>query len=294
VESAKQDAAGAYRNDTTDIIGGSAGIALYLLYAAEQLKEPRLVELAASAGRSLIARAMPAEKGNKWAMTADFPRLMPNFSHGTAGIAYVLAELHRKTGEKAFLDAALQGAEYLLSIANTEGGVCLIFHHEPEGKDLYYLGWCHGPVGTARLFYLLEQTTGDKRWEKATRQSAEGILKSGIPEQRTPGFWNNVSQCCGSAGVVEFFLDLARVYKDRKYSRMAQKMAREVISRATVEGGGARWIQAEHRVQPDLLIAQTGYMQGASGIAMMFLHLDAFQKGKGRGIQLPDSPFPAN
>ena len=39
-----------------------------------------------------------------------------------------------------------------------------VFHHEPDGEDLFYLGWCHGPVGTARLFYRLHQATGDRQW----------------------------------------------------------------------------------------------------------------------------------
>ena len=188
----------------------------------------------------------------------------------------------------------MECAEYLLSVAYTEGGVCLVFHHEPEGEDLYYLGWCHGPVGTARLFYKLHQITDQPRWQKAVKDSAKGILESGIPEQETPGFWNNVSQCCGSAGVVEFFLDLAGVYGAETYSAMAHKMARQVVSRATTAAHGIQWIQAEHRVQPELLIAQTGYMQGASGIAMMLLRLDAFQKGLSRGIRFPDSPFQGN
>ena len=38
---------------------------------------------------------------------------------------------------------------------------------------------------------------------------------------------------------------------------------------------GLRWVQAEHRVRPELLVAQTGYMQGAAGIGMWLLRLDA-------------------
>ena len=32
-------------------------------------------------------------------------------------------------------------------------------------------------------------------------RGARGISSSGIPERRTAGFWNNVSVCCGNAGV---------------------------------------------------------------------------------------------
>jgi hypothetical protein len=52
-----------------------------------------------------------------------------------------------------------------------------------------------------------------------------------------------------------------------------------------------RWIQAEHRINPDLLVAQTGYMQGAAGVGMLLLHLDQFGRGKKAQIFFPDSPF---
>ena len=70
----------------------------------------------------------PDGGGRKWRMDPTFERLMPNFSHGTAGIAYFLATLHRETGRQEFLDAALAGARYLQSVANTTGDSCLIFH----------------------------------------------------------------------------------------------------------------------------------------------------------------------
>jgi lantibiotic modifying enzyme len=216
---------------------------------------------------------------------------MPNFSHGTAGVAYFLASLYAETKKKEFLDAALAGASYLKSIANTSGDGCLIFHNEPDGKDMYYLGWCHGPVGTARLFYRLYQVTGDKAWMEWTEKSARSVMASGIPEKQTPGFWNNVSVCCGSAGVAEFFLNLHRVTLNSKYLDYAKRVTAQILAKGTRDESGLRWVQAEHRIKPELLIAQTGYNQGAAGIGMWLLHLDAFQNGKKSWISLPDSPF---
>src|SRR5215813_11097735 len=204
-------------NDSTDIISGSAGVGLFLLYAARELKDPASRDTAIRAGRRLIAVGRPEAAGINWRMSPKFPRSMPNFSYGTAGVAYFLATLYSETKKKEFLDAALAGAKYLQSIADTEGDGCLIFHNEPDGKDLYYLGWCHGPVGTARLFYRLYQATGDKTWMEWTRKSARSVMSSGIPEKQTPGFWNNVSVCCGSAGVAEFFLSLHRLTRDPTY-----------------------------------------------------------------------------
>jgi lantibiotic modifying enzyme len=291
IERARKVGKGIEWNDTTDIIGGGAGIGLFLLYAARELNDPSLRELAVRAARRLIELARPEKNGLKWAMSPSFARLMPNFSHGTAGIAYFLATLYQQNRDREFLDAALAGARYLENVARTDGDICLVFHNEPDGKDLYYLGWCHGPAGTARLFYRLFQATGDREWMKWVARSARGIMTSGIPERQTPGFWNNVSQCCGSAGVAEFFLDLHRVTRQRDYLDFSKRVTARLLTKATRDRNGISWIQAEHRVKPDLLLAQTGYMQGSAGIGMLLLHFDQLQNGKRRVITFPDSPF---
>lgn len=291
VERARKAGKGIEWNETTDIIAGGAGIGLSLLYTARELKEPAFREPAIQAAHRLIELGTPEATGMKWRMNPSFARLMPNFSHGTAGIAYFLATIYQETKKREFLDAAVAGANYLRAVAKTDNGACLVFHNEPEGKDLYYLGWCHGPVGTARLFYRLYQVTGERDWMDWVEKSARGIIQSGIPERQTPGFWNNVSQCCGSAGVAEFFLSLHRATRDRKYLDYSKQVTTQLLSKATRDNDGMRWVQAEHRIRPELLVAQTGYMQGAAGIGMLLLHLDGFQRGKKPSIVFPDTPF---
>jgi len=63
------------------------------------------------------------------------------------------------------------------------------------------------------------------------------------------------------------------------------------MAKAKVEDGRMKWIQAEHRTRPELLMAQTGLMQGASGIGLFLLHLDVFEQRKRPTINLPDSVF---
>jgi lantibiotic modifying enzyme len=279
-------------SNTTDIIAGTAGIGLFLIYAEDTLQAPGGRAYAMRAGDRLLDLGIPDKGGTKWAMDQTFPRLMPNFSHGTAGIAYFLATLYKATHQQRFLDGAIAGARYLQAIAKTDGDICLVQHDQPDNLDLYYLGWCHGPAGTARLFYQLYTVTGDKMWMTWVVRSADGILKSGIPEQRTPGFWNNVSQCCGSAGVAQFFLDLYGATKERRYLDFAGKMTADLLGRATRDSRGTRWVQAENRTQPDVLVAQTGYMQGAAGIGTWLLHLDGVQRQRAPFVHFPDSPWP--
>ena len=283
--------AGVEWSSVTDIISGSAGTGLFLIYASHETKDRTWLDLASRAAARLIELGKPERGGLKWAMDPQLPRLMPNFSHGTAGIAYFLARLYQETKRKEFLDAASAGAKYLLSVASTEGETCRIFHDEPDGKDLYYLGWCHGPAGTARLFYALSEATGDASWLNWVRRSANALLKSGIPEKQTPGFWNNDGICCGLAGVGEFFLDLGRVLKDKSYLEFCDRVTARLLARATLAGNQISWVQAEHRVRPDFLVAQTGYMQGAAGIGTFLLHLDAAARGARGKIIFPDTPF---
>ena len=283
--------AGVEWGSTTDIISGNAGTGLFLIYAARETKDGSWLDLAARAGARLAELGRPENGGLKWAMVPDFPRLMPNFSHGTAGIAYFLAALYKETKDRKFLDAALAGAKYLLSVAKTEGDSCLIFHDEPDNRDLYYLGWCHGPVGTARLFYLLYEVSGDGSWLDWVRKSANALLQSGIPDEETPGFWNNAGICCGLAGVGEFFLDLYKALGDKSYLEFSKRVTARLLAKASVENGNMSWVQAEHRTRPDYLFAQTGYMQGAAGIGTFLLRLDAADRAKTRRVIFPDTPF---
>jgi lantibiotic modifying enzyme len=291
-ERSQKTGAGVQWNDVTDVISGISGTGLFLLYAAHELKDKQALDLATGAGERLIELGRPENGGLKWAMSPTTKNLMPNFSHGTAGTAYFLATLYERTRKRKFLDAALKGAVYLKSIAETEGETCSIFHNEgEEGKHLHYLGWCHGPAGTARLFYRLYRATGDSTWLRWTESSARSVLKSGIPDRQLPGFWNNVSQCCGNAGIAEFFLDLFKITRKAEYLRFATRMTDNLLARSTREGRGLKWIQAENRTAPDSVLAQTGYMQGAAGIGMELLHLDSVAHGKQWKIRLPDSPF---
>ena len=116
-------------------------------------------------------------------------------------------------------------------------------------------------------------------------------MQSGIPERQTPGFWNNVSQCCGHAGVGEFLIALYRISHDEAYRDFAQRMTADLLRRATEDASGISWVQAEHRTRPELLVAQTGYMQGAAGIGTYCLHLEAVERGTDPAIVLPDCPF---
>ena len=278
-------------NNTADVMSGRAGIGLFLLYVDDLFHDRDSLTLAVRAGSHLLDLAIPENEGSKWTTDPTAKRVVPNFSRGVAGIAYFLATLYTKTNDTLFLNAAESGAKYLIATATTDGDVCLLPYEQPGSTDVFYLGWDHGPAGTARLFYRLYQATGDETWMTWVKKSANGILTSGIPEKRTPGFWNNVGQGSGSAGVAQFLLDMYGATKDQKDFDFAKKMTDDLIARATRDDRGTRWVQAEDRTQAGNLLAQTGYMQGAAGIGTWLLRLDAGQKGRPPFVRFPDTPW---
>ncbi|MCI0436953.1 MAG: hypothetical protein L0271_25435 [Gemmatimonadetes bacterium] len=277
-------------SESSDIISGGAGIALFLLYAADRLEAPGAIELAGRAGQRLLELGQPAAGGLKWAISPRVTNLYPNFSHGAAGVGYALATVFERTRTPALMEGALAAAAYLDAVADRSDG-CKVFHHEPGGESLFYLSWCHGGAGTARLWHRLAKVTGDAAWTERIHCSARGITAMGAPEKRSSGYWENISQCCGSAGVGEFFLSAHRLWPEHGYLEVARRAAGDIVARGAAENGGIKWVQAEHRVRPELLVAQTGFMQGAAGVGTFFLRLSAFATGSEPVLRLPDSPF---
>jgi lantibiotic modifying enzyme len=274
-----------------DIVSGTSGTGLALLALDAEYNDAGLLQLAHDAARRLSTLGVAEHGGLKWAMNPTFARRMPNFSHGTAGVAYFLATVAERTNDGELLDVAAQGATYLRNVANkTANGGWRVFHSEPGNESLYYLSWCHGPAGTARLYERLGRSAKYKALGGEVARLAQGTIDSGVPE-RSPGFWNNISQCCGNCGVVEFFTTLYRTSRDEKHVDYAKRVMDDALGRATEENGGLKWIQAEHRVQPDNVVAQTGLMQGAAGVGLALMHLDNAMKGRADRIMLPDNPW---
>lgn len=283
--------AGVEWNPSTDIISGSSGIGLTLLSLADEAKGVDARKLASDAGNRLVERGQASEGGLTWLIQPGMPRNYPNFSHGTAGVSYFLSRLSASSKKREHLDAALSGERWLRGrMTTTASGGRMIYHSAPGNEQIFYLSWCHGPVGTARLYRSLSQVTGDASWNARVEQLALAVRDMKVPE-RSPGFWNNISQCCGNCGVSEFFVAMHRHSRDARHLAFAEEVGHDTLARATAEGDGFKWVQAEHRVRPELLVAQTGLMQGAAGVGLAMLHLDGAREGRKPLVRLPDDPW---
>jgi lantibiotic modifying enzyme len=217
-------------------------------------------------------------------------RRFPNFAHGTAGIGFFLARLAQATGEPRFLDASLAGTEWIMTTVRTGNDTCAAYHHDPDGTELFTLGWCHGPPGLGWLFRQLELTTGSADWRGWVRRAARADLTSGIPERREPGFWDNVARCCGSAGVAEFFLDLHRLEGQPADLAFAVTLVDDLLERAISDRSGMWWSNHEFRLPEPDLPPETTYLQGAAGIGSTLLRLHRHLAGDPWTVRWPHAP----
>ena len=79
-----------------------------------------------------------------------------------------------------------------------------------------------------------------------------------------------------------FAVEVCRATSVRRRVELAEveRQLRTQAAAAERDGAAARWPQAENRVRPEQVAAQTGYMQGAAGIGRMFLELRAARDGR--------------
>lgn len=277
---------------------GAAGAGLVLLYAHDAGLHPDALANAVAVGERMLEVAEPDADGLRWRMMNDMPFAFtaPNFAHGGAGVGYFLLQLHKATGEARWLDAAMEAARYVMSRASAVGerGGRLVCHTEEARKPIFYLGACHGPAGTGRLLLELHAVTGQARWLDDARALMEGLVATGAPETRSKGLWNNHGQCCGDAGIGDFALLMAARTGETAWRDLAARCADTILADAERAGDGPdadiRWRDAEHRDRPDFIQAQTGYMQGAAGIASFLIHLATTDAGAPVKIPLPDWP----
>lgn len=271
---------------------GAAGAGLAMLYGHRNDLHPEALGWAVAVGERLLEVGEADPDGTRWRLMSDMPFAFtaPNFAHGGAGVGYFMAELYKATEDERYLSAAKEAARYVLSRATSVGDGRLVCHTEEARKPIFYLGACHGPAGTGRLFLELYAITGEAQWLEEAKALTRGLLSLGAPETRSKGLWNNHGQCCGDAGVGEYALLMARRTGEEAYLDLARRCAKVIVAGSTLDGDQRRWIQAEHRDRPEFVQAQTGYMQGAAGIASFLVHLDTALAGQPVKIALLDWP----
>lgn len=220
--------------------------------------------------------------------------IKPNFEVGTAGSGFVLARLYEFTGKKEYLEMAKKCADFLIGCQIPQKkGALIPFRWDSPEQSLCYLGTCSGPAGTCRFFYLLYQLTGDSLYQQEIVTLVDGMEAVGAPEFQSPGLWNNLTMCCGHAGILQFFISLYLTDGNERWYRLAERTAQVILGeKDTLQDESVRWQVALERIKPDVFSEHLGYYTGTAGIAASLLQMYLLEKHQFHWERFMDDPFP--
>jgi hypothetical protein len=264
----------------TDVVLGTVGVVLTAVWTGGEQSGA-----VTTAGCDALLRAADrTPAGLDWGSVPHAASRGPNFSHGTAGIAAALAVAGTALGRPDYVEAAVQGAQHLLSVGSLADDGFVVPHTIPparrEVEPLTYT-WCHGPAGTSYLFAALREAgvadVSGRPVGELRQRCLHSVLTSGIPQRLRPGFWDNDGRCCGTAGVGDVLLDAAQdaatPARADELLGAAVTMADALVERVVRDDAGARWRFVEYRIAEPLLPPGTAWMQGAAGIGAFLLRL---------------------
>ena len=278
---------------------GTAAVLMGALWAGRQGEKAGAV--AERAVELLLAEREELPTGVNWQFVSPRFRAepgaeMPNFSHGLAGIAAMLAIAGVELDRPDLITVARRGAEHLVTLGiNDDKGfrVARVIPWEERHGDEFTYNWCHGGPGTSLLFAALDYAGVDEVAGEATmtwhRRCLDSARNSGIPERLHPGFWDNDGRCCGTAGVGDVFLDSWLRGGDKRDLEFAVRLGDALVDRAFREDGSAYWRFLEHRNEDPLLPPGVGWMQGAAGIAAYLFRLQRVLDGDSTTIARMDN-----
>jgi lantibiotic modifying enzyme len=205
-------------------MGGSAGAIIALVAMSRSVGCLGDHELAISIGEELCRAA--ARHDNVWTWdpevasghgTASAP--LTGLSHGAAGIALALLELHAATRRQEFLEGATGAFAYEDSLFDPVlgnwpdlRGIDVLGESPPAPR--YVRAWCHGAPGIA-LARLRASALDSARAEAhlAIARAAIDTTFRAIEENITrPG--SDASLCHGMAGLLEIALEGGRILNE--------------------------------------------------------------------------------
>ena len=279
-----------------------AGTALYLLYAAKAYGRPEWIRTATAALDAIQETGTEALTGGvRYTGLTNMVRIMegieddsfdlPNFCYGSAGIGYAFARAYQASGEKKYLDAAVNAARYLEGIAEVEGDAALTPYRLPDLESVHYLSNCHGISGVIRLFYLLYDITGEQEFYDWIRKYIRGFEATGAPELHSNGYWNCFSFCCGPAGYADMFSAVYLKFREPRDLSLAERCASVILSEAHAEERGISWYQAFKRIDPADVTREIGYYSGAAGIGAALTQVYLAGREKAPAFRLLEEPY---
>jgi type 2 lantibiotic biosynthesis protein LanM len=254
-----------------DIVSGSAGVIPVLLKLHSGFGAEFLLDLALRHGDMLLQSAHRGDEGWSWT-TGDGTRHrnLTGFSHGTAGVAWSLLELHSKSGNQRFLNAAQEAFRYERHWYSPQWENWPDFRSSSEtGDPGYVAGWCHGAPGIGlsrvRAFQLFGDPNCRAEAEIAVRTTTR-ILNSALSNGQ-----GNYSLCHGHCGNAELLICAGDVLGDEGSIKAVHQIAEDALQKYSIEKNPWPCGVLNGGETPDLML-------GLAGIGHFYLRLYDRQK----------------
>ena len=293
-----RDADGVHWSDKfNDLLYGDAGTVLYLAHLAQRHKDAKAWNLARLGAHSLLKQSIEEGDTRHWLFRRDKPFNLPNFSHGTAGVAYVLATVASVTGDDMYSDAAAAGFRYLRSVAEIEDGQLRMPYGwgSDDWEGLYEFGWAQGLVGTAMALLRMQQFDIDANeaatYLRLTRQTLASIDLPGKPAEPFAEPSTPLDFRFGRASVLSLACYWAAQFpNDPKIKQLCVDLYEHIAAAAVREKDMAHWLVDAPAFMGGGRAAYTGLFHGAAGIGLALLSAHADLTGRPRYDDLPDDP----
>ncbi len=242
-----------------DVIGGCSGLIGSLI----RLGTESSLVLARAAGVHLVNSQR--EDGSWSKGTKQQPGLL-GFSHGTAGHAAALSQLHASTGIGEFRTAAINALSYERRFFDLEKGNWPDFRRNTTGV---MTSWCHGAPGIALGRACL---WGTVLWD----EQASDELNAGLRTTATTSVQSGDHLCCGSLGLVALMRVLLQgpwtISADvrRDCVNAISSTLYSILRRCGLSRPDLRCFTTAHES-----ITLPGFFNGLSGMAMALINTSA-------------------
>lgn len=283
-----------WSDDFNDVLYGDAGTILFLSWYAGQTGNEQALAMAHRGARFLLSQGDDSGEGMFWYFRRSKPFNLPNFSHGTAGVAYVLATVAAQTNDAALHQGAQAGFDYIRSIAEiVDGQLRIPYGWGSDSWDgLYEFGWAHGLAGTTSLFVRLQQVGIDAAAAAEYEQLARYTLQNiNLPDKPASPFAEPATpldQRFGRAGVLNIAGGWSET--DANARRLRIDLWASIAHAAIPDGNGVHWEVAAPEFMGGGLAAYTGVLHGAAGIGLAALQMHAHLMHREPYVDLPDQP----
>jgi hypothetical protein len=267
-----------------DVLSGTAGIVLGLLHLHEASGAPWLLELIELGIQRLLQQACVSPHGVYWDRSPQLIRGLCGFSHGAAGIGWVLLAVGQYTHNAAFSWLAEQAFAYESAYYNAAQQNWPDFRkgiYEPADYAQHYAAyrarddaffttggdvnaWCHGAAGIGlsrlRAYELLQKACYKQDIENAVAKTR----RTNAEADSSPA---SCSLCHGCAGNAELFLEAYRLWPEPHYLASATQIASHMLRFQHTHGrypSGYRGLHAQE---------DTSLFLGNAGIGYFYLRL---------------------